>query len=112
MRLKSESLPEEPPDVALSMQHSNDLKRCCVWSVNDCVVGIARQRPETDRERREVGSVGSGVAPLRARGKEGASVINGLFYPVGCGFAVFCDMYPNVEISVFATGVRTYAVIQ
>ena len=44
---KSRALLENAPDVPVSMENGNDLKRGRFWSIDNGVVGIPAQRPET-----------------------------------------------------------------
>lgn len=60
--MKSGALLENAPDVPFPGEDSNDFERRCLWPVNNGVVGITTQCPETEGTRREVRP---GVAALR-----------------------------------------------
>ena len=76
--------------------------------VNDRVVGVAGQRPETKRAGCQIGT---GVAAHRSFGNKRACVIDRLFHAVGGVLAVLGNVGPDVKISVLASGVRASALI-
>jgi len=65
-----------------------------LWPVHNGVVGVAGQRPETQRTSREVGT---GMAAHGRFGNKHASVVNRLFYAVGGVFAVTGNVTPEVK---------------
>jgi hypothetical protein len=81
LQLKA-SLPlfENVLDISLSVHNGDDLKRGLLWPINDDIVGIPAQRPET----KQTGcKVRAGVTARRSFGKNGASIEDGLFYAIG-----------------------------
>jgi hypothetical protein len=92
--IKSRALLEHAPDVPFSVENGNDLKWCRFWPVNNGVVGIPVQCPETEWARREVGS---GVAAQRTIGEKRASIIDRLFYAGGGVLASLGNVRPNIE---------------
>jgi hypothetical protein len=90
------------------VQNSDNLKRRRLRAINDGVIGITGQGPETERTSCEVGA---GMAAHGSFGNKPASVVNRLFYTVGRVFTVIGNVRPGVEISALARGVRTYGLI-
>jgi hypothetical protein len=76
------------------MQNRDNRKRASVWLVNNGVIWISRQRPETKRPRRERRA---GMAARRSFGNKPTGVVNGLLYAVGHYFAVRSNKTPDLK---------------
>jgi hypothetical protein len=71
------------PDISLSMQNGNDLKRRCFWSVHNGVVWISGKRPETKGTGCEVYP---GMTAHGSFGSKCASMVDRSFYVFGSVF--------------------------
>src|SRR5580698_9194863 len=76
------------------MDDSNDLNGGRLRAVDNGVIRIAGQRPETKRTSREAGS---GMATQGRLGDKRASGIDRLFNAVGGVFVIIGDIRPDVE---------------
>ena len=81
-------------DVPFSMKDGDDLERDGVVAVDDHVVTIPSDRPETNGAGCQVGAE---MTAQRAVGEEGTCVVNRLFDTVGCVFIVFRDVGPDLK---------------
>lgn len=76
------------------MKHGDNLERSCFRPVNNGVVGISGQRPETQSTG---GEIWARMAAQMSFGEKGASIVNRLFYAISGVFAIRGDIRPNVE---------------
>jgi hypothetical protein len=76
------------------MQNCDNLKRARPGPIDNGVIGISSQRPET---KRTSGEVRSGMAAQRVFSHKRASFVDGLFYAVGGGFAIPRNVTPDVN---------------
>jgi hypothetical protein len=90
----SAALSKDAFDVSFPVQHSDNLEWRGFGSVDDGVVRIAGQRPETQGASCKIRS---GMTAQRAVGKKLASVVNRLFYAVRGIFIVLGNVRPNVK---------------
>jgi hypothetical protein len=97
----SRALLQDASYISFSMENCDDLKQGRLGTVNDGVIGISGQCPETERAGCEVRP---GMATRGGLGNKRASVVNRLFYAVGSGFAVLRDVRPNVKNIRFSKG--------
>jgi hypothetical protein len=85
------------------MQNRDNLKGRRVGPVDNRVIGITRERPETQRT---AGEVGACVAAHGSLGNKGASIVNRLFNLVSGLLAVIGDIRPNLKNIGFGERVR------
>jgi hypothetical protein len=76
------------------MQNRHDLERTRLWPVNNGVIRISRQRPETKRPIRERTAR---MAARRSFGNKRAGGVNGLLYAVSHQFAVHSNKTPDLK---------------
>lgn len=80
--------------VSLPLKHCDDLEGIRLRPVNNGVVGISNQSPETQASGCEVGP---GMATQGPFGKKCAGIVNRLFYTISGTFAVGGDETPNIK---------------
>jgi hypothetical protein len=68
------------PYVSFAMDNGDNLERGCFCPVDYGVVGVAGQRPKTQRTRCEIGA---GMAEQWSLGNKRASIVERLFHAVG-----------------------------
>jgi len=90
----SRALFQDAPYIFFPVQNGDNLKWGRLWPLHNGVVGVAGQRPETQRTGCEVGT---GMAAHGRFGNKRASVVNRLFYAVGGVFAVIGNVTPDVK---------------
>ena len=76
------------------MENGNDLKRGLLWPVDNGIIRIPGQCPETKRTACEVGA---GMAAHGSLGNKRASVLDRSLYAVGGVFIVIGNVRPDIE---------------
>jgi hypothetical protein len=92
---------QDTPYISLPVQNGDNLKGRGFGTVNNGVVGIASERPETQRT---AGEVGTGVAACGSFGDKGTGIIERLLDAVGGLLAVVGDVGPDIENVGFGEG--------
>ena len=83
------------------MQNGDNLKGRGFGAVNNSVVGITGERPETQRT---AGEVGTGMAACGSLGDKGTGIVDRLFDAVSGFLAVVGDVGPDIENIGFGEG--------
>jgi hypothetical protein len=98
------TLPQDALQISLSMQYRDNLKGNRFRTVNDGVVGIASQRPKTERATRDVRAE---LAAVGSFGQEHTRVVNCLFHAVSNAHIVVCDVGPDLKNVTLGEGSKS-----